>query len=167
MAQKRADFRNDVLLTAYLEPLAAWLGLLGGDPGCDVLEHAWRVVLQSHPHDSICGCSVDPVHDEIDVRLARRADRARPPRRGGGSLWIACARRAGTGRRRARPRLNPHGPGRGAVDAELELDLPSHAGASRRPLRDAAGRRVLAAADLVDAGTTLADLRPSARARRT
>ncbi|HVH08142.1 MAG TPA: alpha-mannosidase, partial [Myxococcota bacterium] len=60
MPQKRADFANDRALTAYLEPLAAWLGLAGGDAGCAVIEHAWRTALQNHPHDSICGCSIDP-----------------------------------------------------------------------------------------------------------
>lgn len=177
MAQKRADFANDVLLTAYLEPLAAWLGLRGGvgplagrvddasrllagrvghASGCDVLAHAWRIALQNHPHDSICGCSIDAVHDEIDGRLARVAQIARghldavgaalaeqvPGPAGGPGVLV----------------WNPHGPGRGAVDAELELDLPLARGrVAAFHLRDAAGRRVPAAADVVDPGVTLAE----------
>lgn len=30
---------------------------------------AWRYLLQNHPHDSICGCSVDQVHREMAVRF--------------------------------------------------------------------------------------------------
>lgn len=160
MAQKRADFRADVLRTAYLEPLAAWLGLLGGDPGCDVIEHAWRTALQSHPHDSICGCSVDAVHEEIEVRLARAAQIA------GGHLaavTASLAERVGApagGAAGGEPVLvwNPHGPGRGSVDVEVELDLPLARGrVAPFHLRDGDGRRVPAAAELVDAGATLAD----------
>jgi alpha-mannosidase len=29
------------------------------------LEQAWKILLKNHPHDSICGCSIDEVHDEM------------------------------------------------------------------------------------------------------
>jgi len=28
------------------------------------LDYAWKLLLKNHPHDSICGCSVDEVHEE-------------------------------------------------------------------------------------------------------
>lgn len=28
------------------------------------LDYAWRLLLKNHPHDSICGCSLDEVHEE-------------------------------------------------------------------------------------------------------
>ena len=32
----------------------------------------WRTLLQNHPHDSICGCSIDDVHDvDMAPRFAR------------------------------------------------------------------------------------------------
>jgi hypothetical protein len=71
MPQKRADFYNDRLLTRYAEPLSAWLEALGGDGDPAILTHAWRIALENHPHDSICGCSVDAVHDQMDSRFAR------------------------------------------------------------------------------------------------
>ena len=38
----------------------------------------WRWLLQNHPHDSICGCSIDQVHAEMRTRFAWcRADRQR------------------------------------------------------------------------------------------
>ncbi|MBI3961908.1 MAG: hypothetical protein HY335_04070 [Deinococcus sp.] len=33
------------------------------------LRQAWRYLLQNHPHDSICGCSIDQVHREMLPRL--------------------------------------------------------------------------------------------------
>jgi mannosylglycerate hydrolase len=33
------------------------------------LRLAWRELLRNHPHDSICGCSVDEVHDDMDQRF--------------------------------------------------------------------------------------------------
>jgi alpha-mannosidase len=164
MAQKRADFANDRTLTAYLEPLAAWLSLLGGDPGCDVLEHAWRVALQNHPHDSICGCSIDAVHAEIDVRLARVGEIAGAHL---GAIGAAVAAHAGApAGNGGEPLLvwNPHGAGRTPVDSELELDLPRSAGGRIRPfhLRDASGRRVAAAAEVLAEGAQLADFELSA-----
>ena len=32
---------------------------------------AWQFLLQNHPHDSICGCSIDQVHRENAVRFAQ------------------------------------------------------------------------------------------------
>lgn len=33
------------------------------------LEYGWKKLMQNHPHDSICGCSVDSVHDLMDGRF--------------------------------------------------------------------------------------------------
>jgi mannosylglycerate hydrolase len=33
------------------------------------LRLAWRELLRNHPHDSICGCSVDEVHDDMGQRF--------------------------------------------------------------------------------------------------
>lgn len=35
------------------------------------LEHAWKLLIANQPHDSICGCSVDQVHDEMVIRTNR------------------------------------------------------------------------------------------------
>jgi|AGTN01.1.fsa_nt_gi Alpha-mannosidase len=34
------------------------------------LENAWKQLLLNHPHDSICGCSVDEVHQEMMTRTS-------------------------------------------------------------------------------------------------
>ena len=33
------------------------------------LRYGWRELLRNHPHDSICGCSVDEVHDDMHQRF--------------------------------------------------------------------------------------------------
>lgn len=73
MYLKQANREAEALLEHYAEPLAA-LAWLGGAPyPGHLLRHAWRELLQNHPHDSICGCSVDAVHDEMMTRFARVA----------------------------------------------------------------------------------------------
>ena len=37
------------------------------------LEMAWRTEIQNHPHDSICGCSVDQVHIDMRYRFDQAA----------------------------------------------------------------------------------------------
>ncbi|MEK6796814.1 MAG: glycosyl hydrolase-related protein [Spirochaetota bacterium] len=39
-------------------------------------ELAWKSVLQNHPHDSICGCSIDRVHEDMRYRFAQANDLA-------------------------------------------------------------------------------------------
>ncbi|MEA3346298.1 MAG: glycoside hydrolase family 38 C-terminal domain-containing protein, partial [Chloroflexota bacterium] len=72
MYLKQANHRVLTLLERYAEPLSglAW-ALTGreGDPA--FLEEAWRWVLRNHPHDDICGCSVDRVHEEMMYRFGQ------------------------------------------------------------------------------------------------
>jgi alpha-mannosidase len=35
----------------------------------NVIREGWRLLMECHPHDSICGCSIDQVHDEMKVRF--------------------------------------------------------------------------------------------------
>ena len=35
------------------------------------LKHAWKLLLQNQPHDSICGCSIDAVHNEMQMRTVK------------------------------------------------------------------------------------------------
>jgi hypothetical protein len=159
-AQKRADFRNDRLLTRYLEPLAAWLAVLGGDGDPAMIDLAWRIALQNHPHDSICGCSVDAVHEQMETRFARVAEVAHCHlQRVVGELAGHVAQPAGL-ERGAGPRVlawNPNAAGRSQVEGEVELDVMGRAGRSLAlHLRDAAGQRIPVFAEIVDAGATAA-----------
>lgn len=35
------------------------------------VDYAWKLLLQNHAHDSICGCSVDTVHQEMETRFGQ------------------------------------------------------------------------------------------------
>ncbi len=65
---KQANFENEVLLAHYVEPLWVIAWLLGAQYPREAIWRAWRYVILSQPHDSICGCSVDEVHRECEVR---------------------------------------------------------------------------------------------------
>ncbi len=39
------------------------------DDPSSIVRYAWRLLMENHPHDSICGCSIDQVHDEMKVRF--------------------------------------------------------------------------------------------------
>ncbi len=67
---KQDNHRCETLLTRYAEPLSAFNLALGRLDRRGELWRAWRVLLENHPHDSICGCSVDPVHEEMRTRFA-------------------------------------------------------------------------------------------------
>src|SRR3954468_9489831 len=73
LKQQNADVQ--ALLESYAEPLALMAsqasptGAFAYPAG--QLRHAWKTLLQNHPHDSICGCSIDAVHEENMTRFAR------------------------------------------------------------------------------------------------
>ena len=56
---KQENVACERLLIERCEPLDA----LTGGTARDELRDLWRMLLQNHPHDSICGCSIDAVHD--------------------------------------------------------------------------------------------------------
>jgi alpha-mannosidase len=63
--QKRDHDAAEALLVRFAEPFVAW----AGRERREALRHAWRQLLKCQPHDSICGCSIDEVHRDIDARL--------------------------------------------------------------------------------------------------
>ena len=66
--QKQRNFNVETLLEKYAEPLSAWAWLHGAPYPAGFLAESWRLLLLNHPHDSICGCSNDQVHREIEIR---------------------------------------------------------------------------------------------------
>ena len=87
LKQQNADVQ--ALLESYAEPLSVFASIANAaerhqerEPfrrasaspfryPAGELRHAWKTLLQNHPHDSICGCSIDAVHDENMIRFAR------------------------------------------------------------------------------------------------
>jgi alpha-mannosidase len=69
---KQENDRCQRLLAEILEPLDLLAGQAGGGglpPG--LLRQCWGLLLRNHPHDSICGCSTDEVHREMENRFAQ------------------------------------------------------------------------------------------------
>jgi mannosylglycerate hydrolase len=81
---KQRNFTCETLLEKWAEPFSAWAQIIhqeeqrarltGFEPvkvknNRPVLRYAWRQLMTCHPHDSICGCSIDQVHDEMRSRF--------------------------------------------------------------------------------------------------
>lgn len=66
---KQENEKTQALLEKVAEPLCALAWCFGLPYESDFLWHAWRLCLQNHPHDSICGCSADQVHREMLPRF--------------------------------------------------------------------------------------------------
>ncbi|WP_058301089.1 alpha-mannosidase [Gorillibacterium timonense] len=69
---KQLNQRAQTLLEKVAEPLAALAQqTVGKAYPHHLLTYAWKTLMQNHPHDSICGCSVDEVHREMITRFAK------------------------------------------------------------------------------------------------
>jgi alpha-mannosidase len=84
---KTANYEAETLVERYVEPLAtiAYVtsnlqsdaptetGHVGGVSSAtydrDYLIYLWKLLMENHPHDSICGCSIDQVHREMMIRF--------------------------------------------------------------------------------------------------
>jgi len=76
MYLKQANWFNQNLLQRYAEPLHAWAVCRGMRSRHPLLREGWRLLMQNHPHDSICGCSIDSVHREMMTRFQGVTDTA-------------------------------------------------------------------------------------------
>lgn len=66
---KQANERTQTLLEKWAEPSCALAWLNGGTCDSAFLWEAWKLCIKNHPHDSICGCSIDQVHKEMMPRF--------------------------------------------------------------------------------------------------
>jgi len=75
---KQANSRAQALLCQWAEPWACASGLVIGRDAAPpaMLDEAWRYLLLNHPHDSICGCSIDAVHDDMRHRFRQSIELA-------------------------------------------------------------------------------------------
>ena len=68
---KQQNAATEHLLERWMEPMTAWASKLGARYPGGLSRVAWKLLLQNHPHDSICGCSIDQVHRENSARFAQ------------------------------------------------------------------------------------------------
>ncbi len=73
---KQRNHASESLLTKWVEPFTVFQEIPSWITRSSILNHkseilhqAWRLLMENHPHDSICGCSIDQVHDEMKVRF--------------------------------------------------------------------------------------------------
>ncbi|GIP24192.1 alpha-mannosidase [Paenibacillus sp. J22TS3] len=66
---KQMNQRGQAILEKVAEPLASFAHVLGKEYPHHLFTYAWKTLMQNHPHDSICGCSVDEVHREMVTRF--------------------------------------------------------------------------------------------------
>ncbi len=66
---KQRNTECQYLFENWAEPFAAFAWILGQPYPQNYLWVGWKWLLQNHPHDSICGCSVDEVHQNMVVRF--------------------------------------------------------------------------------------------------
>ncbi len=70
---KQANARSMNRLEMWAEPAAVNALLMGGKYPDEFLMLAWKYLLANHAHDSISGCSVDAVHEDMMYRF-RQSD---------------------------------------------------------------------------------------------
>lgn len=68
---KQMNARCEALFTRAAEPLAAMAHDRGMEYPHHLFDYGWKTLMQNHPHDSICGCSVDEVNEEMKTRFAK------------------------------------------------------------------------------------------------
>ncbi|MDO8585514.1 MAG: glycoside hydrolase family 38 C-terminal domain-containing protein [Armatimonadota bacterium] len=69
MFNKQANQRCNDGLEKWAEPFWGVAAALGFSHPSGLLWQAWKYLLQNYPHDSICGCSIDRVHDQMMTRF--------------------------------------------------------------------------------------------------
>jgi len=73
---KQRNQACETLLEKWVEPFSTWVGW-SVDNGrrsmvqnpAEIVRQTWRLLMENHPHDSICGCSIDQVHEEMRPRF--------------------------------------------------------------------------------------------------
>lgn len=68
---KQFNHRAQNLLEKWVEPIGVTSWMLGDEYRADFIRKTWQYLMQNHPHDSICGCSIDDVHEEMVVRFKK------------------------------------------------------------------------------------------------
>lgn len=63
--------RNESLLSLTAEPLLSMAALNGMRVENSLLHRAWKLLMQNHPHDSICSCGIDHVNREVVSRFEK------------------------------------------------------------------------------------------------
>ncbi|MDR4968942.1 MAG: hypothetical protein RG740_04940, partial [Acholeplasmataceae bacterium] len=66
---KKLNHKAQIKLEKEAEMISSVNQLYQGKYDQHYLEYAWKLLLENHPHDSICSCSCDAVHEEMITRF--------------------------------------------------------------------------------------------------
>ncbi|MGB4594939.1 MAG: glycoside hydrolase family 38 C-terminal domain-containing protein [Anaerolineaceae bacterium] len=83
---KQRNWYSQTLLERWVEPFALWAELTERGEGAftpittfqthervadpaPIINQAWKLLITNHPHDSICGCSIDATHADMVSRF--------------------------------------------------------------------------------------------------
>lgn len=141
---KRANVRAQDLLEHKLEPLYTYLeqsGLAGIYPS-GAMNYLWKSLLKNHPHDSICGCSIDAVHAHMQDRYAQIEETGQDLLyRGMKSIAYHCAHPYKSDKNYCVAVFNPSERASGAV-VRAELNFPSAENIGSFALYDDNGEKI-------------------------
>lgn len=69
---KQMNTECQILIEKKLEPLYSFIDMFGvNEYPKHMLSYLWKLLIQNHPHDDICGCSSDNVHEHMVDRFKR------------------------------------------------------------------------------------------------
>ncbi len=71
---KQRNAALETFLSRVVEPLWTTLWVGGADYPATPILSAWKHLIRNHPHDSICGCSIDRVHRDMVYRFDQADD---------------------------------------------------------------------------------------------
>jgi alpha-mannosidase len=74
--EKRLNARVERTLLRDTEPWEALAARVRDASRRWLLDEAWRTLLSAHPHDTLCGCSIDQVAAEMELRLVSARNQA-------------------------------------------------------------------------------------------
>lgn len=142
MFLKQMNFEAERWLQFYAEPFNSITGLLGYDINDRYTDHAWELIIQNSAHDSIGGCSLDEVHEDMMNRYKRCIETSM------GLFERACKRIGESIDLSDHPdgsihlvALNPNSYIRSEV-AEAYIDIPENMDRGNIELRDPEGRKI-------------------------
>ena len=140
---KEENASCQALLEKKFEPLYAEAEMLGlGRFPHEYATYIWKTLIQNHPHDSICGCSVDPVHRHMLDRFERVRENADDLIHRGTELLLQHVDRTGLDRDQYLI-LNVNSTQRrycGPMDAVIDIPVKEDTGCFT--VRDAKGKNV-------------------------
>lgn len=68
---KQMNARCQMLFEKIAEPLATIAFKNGYKYPHHIFKYGWKLLMENHPHDSICGCSIDDIHREMVTRFEK------------------------------------------------------------------------------------------------